>query len=152
MVFHWEKQKENLKNGLLRGLFLLCCGEYIYNRKKKLGCLPIYKALPRYVIYPSAFCSCRHSFAHLQMKVNEFWKWEETCWSQRSEFASEALDSASCDSRLLQGLGEWVLHVKCWVWVSVNGAMTSVDLDDVTHLYCYDCDCDHGPSPFPVVK
>lgn len=120
MVFHWEKQKENLKNGLLWGLFLLCCGEYIYNRKKKLGCLPIYKALPKYVIYPSAFCPCCHSFAQLQMKINEFWKWEETCWSQRSEFASEALDSASCDSRLLQVLGEWVLHVKCWVWVSIT--------------------------------
>lgn len=37
-----------------------------------------------------------------------------------ARFASEALDSASGDSRLFQALGEQVLPVKCWVWVSVT--------------------------------
>lgn len=106
---------------------MVCFKDYFYcaventfaTEKKKFGCLPIYKALPKYIIYPSAFCSWCHSFAHLQKKINEFWKWEETCWSQMPEFASEALDSASGDSRLLQ-LWESEPSVTCWVWASIT--------------------------------
>lgn len=108
---------------------MVCYEDYFYcaventfatEKKKVRVCLPIYEALPKYIIYPPAFYSWCHSFANLQMKINEFWKWEETCWGQMPEFVSEALDSASGDSRLFQALGEWVLPTKCWVWVSVT--------------------------------
>ena len=53
----WRETKGKPQKWFIMRIIFIVLLRIHLQQKKKFGCLPIYKALPQYIIYPSAFCS-----------------------------------------------------------------------------------------------